>query len=76
MELAFDDVNIGELLQSVVPTVSGLLKDKQVKLAQNIEPNIPIVRADAMRLRQVLINLLSNAAKFTDEGTITISAAV
>jgi signal transduction histidine kinase/CheY-like chemotaxis protein len=76
MELAFDDVNIGELLQSVVPTVSGLLKDKQVKLALNIEPNIPIVRADAMRLRQVMINLLSNAAKFTDEGTITISGAV
>jgi len=76
MELAFDDVNIAELLQSVVPTVSGLLKDKPVVLAQNIAPNIPIVRADAMRLRQVMINLLSNAAKFTDEGSITISAAV
>jgi PAS domain S-box-containing protein len=76
MELAFDDVNIGELLQSVIPTVSGLIKDKPISLKQNIEPNIPIVRADAMRLRQVLINLLSNAAKFTDEGSITIGAAV
>jgi PAS domain S-box-containing protein len=76
MELAFDDVNISELLQSVVPTVMGLIKDKPVKLEQNIAPNIPIVRADAMRLRQVMINLLSNASKFTDEGTITISASV
>jgi len=76
MELAFDDVNIAELIQSVVPTVGGLIKDKQVVLVQDISPNIPIVRADAMRLRQVMINLLSNAAKFTDEGTITISAAV
>jgi signal transduction histidine kinase/CheY-like chemotaxis protein len=76
MELAFDDVNIAELLQSVIPTVSGLIKDKPVTITQKIEPGIPIVRADAMRLRQVMINLLSNATKFTEEGTITISAGV
>ncbi len=76
MELAFDDVNISELLQSVIPTVNGLIKDKPITLKQNIESNIPIVRADAMRLRQVMINLLSNAAKFTDEGSITITASV
>ena len=76
MELAFDDVNIGELLQSVIPTVNGLIKEKHIGIKQNIEPDIPIVRADAMRIRQVMINLLSNAAKFTEEGTITISAAV
>ena len=54
----------------------GLLKDKPIKLEQNISPNIPIVRGDAMRLRQVMINLISNATKFTDEGSITIGAAV
>ncbi len=76
MELAFDDVDIAELLESVVPTVSGLIKDKHIEIIQNIDPNIPIVRADAMRLRQVMINLLSNAAKFTDEGCITITAQI
>jgi len=76
MELAFDDVNINELLQSVVPTVMGLIKDKPIKLEQNIAADIPVVRADTMRLRQVMINLLSNAVKFTDEGTITISASL
>ena len=76
MELAFDDVNVAELVQSVVPTVNGLIKDKPITLEQKVEANIPIIRADAMRLRQVLINLLSNAAKFTEDGTITISAEV
>jgi signal transduction histidine kinase len=76
MELAFDDVNVGELLQSVIPTVNGLIKDKPITLDQYIAPDIPIIRADAMRIRQVMINLLSNAAKFTDEGTISIAAAV
>ncbi len=76
MELAFDDVDIAELLENVVPTVAGLVKDKPIEIIQNIDPNIPIIRADAMRLRQVMINLLSNAAKFTDEGSITIAAHI
>jgi CheY-like chemotaxis protein len=53
-----------------------LIKDKPITLVQNISPDIPILRADAMRVRQVMINLLSNAAKFTEQGTITISAYV
>jgi PAS domain S-box-containing protein len=76
MELAFDEVNLEETINSVVPTVTGLLKDKPIKLEKNIAPNLPIVRADSMRLRQVLINLLSNASKFTEAGTITVSAKV
>jgi signal transduction histidine kinase/DNA-binding response OmpR family regulator len=76
MELAFDDVDIAELLESVIPTVSGLIKDKPIEVIQNIDHNIPIIRADAMRLRQVIINLLSNAAKFTDEGSITVAAQI
>jgi CheY-like chemotaxis protein/two-component sensor histidine kinase len=76
MELAFDDVNITELLQSVIPTTAGLIKEKRIKLEQKIAPDIPIVRADAMRIRQVMINLLSNAAKFTEQGSITITADV
>ncbi len=76
MELAFDEVNITEIISSVMSTATGLVKDKPIKLVRNIEPDLPTVRADAIRVRQVLINLLSNAAKFTDEGEITVEASV
>jgi len=72
MELAFDEVNITDLTNSVLSTMSGLIKDRPIEMVRLIEPDLPTVRADAIRVRQVMINLLSNAAKFTDEGDITV----
>jgi PAS domain S-box-containing protein len=76
MELTFDEVNLSELITSVMSTAAGLVKDKSITLHRDLPANLPTVRADAMRIRQVLLNLLSNAAKFTDEGAITIHASV
>ena len=74
MELTFDEVDITKLIKSVMSTVGGLIKDKPVRLVEDIAEDLPIVKADSMRIRQVLINLFSNAAKFTDEGAITVRA--
>ncbi|MCJ7433752.1 MAG: response regulator, partial [Anaerolineales bacterium] len=76
MELAFDEINISDVINSVLATVTGLIKDKPVTITKNIAPDIPTVHADAIRIRQVLINLFSNASKFTEEGTITVDASV
>ena len=76
MELAFDEVNMGDVTTSVLSTMSGLVKDKPISLKKVIEPDLPTVRADAIRVRQVMINLLSNAAKFTDEGDIVVQVGV
>jgi PAS domain S-box-containing protein len=74
MELTFDEVDIEKLIKSVMSTVVGLVKDKPVRLEEEIEVDLPPVKADPMRVRQILINLFSNAAKFTDEGTIKVTA--
>jgi len=75
LELAFEkDVNLVEIIASVMSTMTGLVKDKPIKLLKEIVPDLPTIRADPMKVRQVLINLLSNAAKFTDEGAIIIRA--
>jgi PAS domain S-box-containing protein len=76
MELAFDEVNIADVTSSVLSTMSGLIKDKPIQMKRIIEPNLPTVRADAIRVRQVMINLLSNASKFTDEGDILVEVGL
>jgi PAS domain S-box-containing protein len=74
MDLTFDEVNITDLIGSVMSTAAGLVKDKPVNMVSAVAENLPMVKADAMRIRQVLINFISNAAKFTEEGEIIIKA--
>jgi len=76
MELAFDEVNINDLIGSVLSTMTGLIKDKPIEMKSRIEPNLPTVRADAIRIRQVMINLLANASKFTEEGDISVEVTL
>ncbi len=76
MDLSFDEMSLDEICQSVLPTAGVLVKDRPVELKSSIPEDLPSVWADGQRVRQVLINLLSNAAKFTEEGQITLSAAV
>jgi signal transduction histidine kinase/CheY-like chemotaxis protein/putative methionine-R-sulfoxide reductase with GAF domain len=74
MELNFDRVDLNEIVKGVMSTTVGLVKDKDVRLVPEVDSGLPPVHADAIRVRQVLLNLMSNAAKFTDEGSITVKA--
>lgn len=76
MELTPEELNVADAIASVVSTSAGLVRDRPIKLVQEIESGLPAVRADPMRLRQILLNLISNAAKFTEQGSITISASL
>ena len=76
MELNFEEVHLSEMVTSVMSTAKGLVKEKRIQLLQRIPADMPTVRGDTMRVRQVLLNLISNASKFTDEGSITVEALV
>ena len=76
MELNFEEVHLADMTTSVMATAKGLVKEKPIQLLQRIPPNMPTVRGDTMRVRQVLLNLISNASKFTDQGAITVEAGV
>lgn len=76
MELNFEEVQLSEMVNSVLSTAKGLVKEKPIQLVPRIPSNMPTVRGDTMRVRQVLLNLISNASKFTDEGSITVETMV
>jgi PAS domain S-box-containing protein len=76
MELNFEEVQLSEMTTSVMSTAKGLVKEKPIQLLQRIPQNMPSVRGDTMRVRQVLLNLISNASKFTDQGSITVETSV
>jgi PAS domain S-box-containing protein len=65
--------SISEVLDRAVSTMSLTLEEKNIKLTIDIEEDLPNVMLDYDRILQVILNLLSNAAKFTDEGEIKIS---
>jgi len=76
MELNFEEVHLAELATSVMASAKGLAKEKPIRLMQNISSNMPTVRGDTMRVRQILLNLISNASKFTDIGSVTVESLV
>jgi signal transduction histidine kinase len=72
MDLFKEQIDLAAVGQSVLSTISGLITDKPIELRQEIPPALPKVVGDETRLRQVLLNLLGNAAKYTDQGSITL----
>jgi signal transduction histidine kinase/CheY-like chemotaxis protein len=74
LELETTAFNLRELLETVIQLMERAADSKGLRLSLQIDPAVRLpVRGDPVRLRQVLGNLISNAVKFTDRGTVAVS---
>ena len=72
MKLFLETFDVAKVVEEVVSTASPLVEKNGNKLVVRCAPHVGQLREDITKVRQVLLNLLSNAAKFTDKGTVSL----
>lgn len=73
--LSYEAFTISDLLSEAIPGMEQLAREKGLTLTYSVAPNIDNLYADKAKTRQVLINILGNAVKFTNEGSVKLDVA-
>lgn len=73
MEMFLETFDVTQLIQDVAETVQPLLDKNTNSLTVNVPATVGAIHADQVKVRQMLLNLLSNASKFTKEGVVALS---
>ncbi|MCP4995992.1 MAG: response regulator [Gammaproteobacteria bacterium] len=77
LELTTEPFNLNILLEDVVQLLGAQARDKGLELLSYVPPDVPdLLIGDEQRLRQVLINLIGNAVKFTEQGEVIVSVVL
>jgi len=74
MEVFAETFDVAEMAGSVAATVQALIEKKGNTLTLSLAPDLGAMHSDVTKVRQILLNLLGNAAKFTEGGSVTLSA--
>jgi signal transduction histidine kinase/DNA-binding response OmpR family regulator len=73
MDLHIEPIDVVELLEGVMSVARPLVEHNGNELVEDWDDSIGVIESDATKVRQSLLNVLSNAAKFTSEGSVTVS---
>ena len=74
-QIVENEYSLSALLNDEILMISAYIREKNIKLNLNIDENLPsVLKGDDIRIKQILNNLLSNAAKYTERGIISFSA--
>lgn len=71
-KLIVSEVSLCELINQIIPTFKQRLEEKKLKFELKCDNNFPTILADSFRLEQIFVNLIDNAIKYSDKGTIRI----
>jgi signal transduction histidine kinase/CheY-like chemotaxis protein len=72
MELVTESIDLGALASQVVETLRPQASAKNIRLTIEIGPGLKAIEADTIRIRQILLNLVANAVKFTEAGSVSV----
>lgn len=71
-EIILDTIPVEDICLASLAMVKGLAKETGIELKLEIDPEVDFCKADQKRIKQILVNLLTNALKFTEEGSVTL----
>jgi signal transduction histidine kinase len=75
MEMYVESVEVNEVIQEAIATIESTLNGGSVRIIREIGSDLPVLNTDREKLGQIVLNLLDNAVKFTEQGEIRISAS-
>jgi two-component system phosphate regulon sensor histidine kinase PhoR len=76
MKLDLDLVDVNGTLSNIMKIFNPRIQEKSLSVELQLDPRIPPIQADQLKLEQAFINLIDNAVKYTEKGTISVSTKI